>query len=294
MSAVTTVPGPTGSAGASLPEPLVRRAGTALLRAVQWSWLLVACLLAWEVLARISPSLYIPPVSEILRAFHETWFSGSVDTLFTTETFRDNAGPSLVRLGVGFGAATAVGVVGGVILGVWRPAGAFFNPLIRLGMSIPVTALLPIAIVAFGITSAMNTFLIALGCLWPILVNTYDGVRGIDSTVTLTSRSLGLTRRRYFTSVLLPGASPAIFAGLRVSVGIALVLMVVSELYAATNGLGYYIVITQRLFQFPQLWSAIFLVAILGIVANGLLALVERTALRWHRGVDASRDGGAA
>jgi ABC-type nitrate/sulfonate/bicarbonate transport system permease component len=264
-----------------------------LLRAFQWVWLLAALLVVWEVVATASPSLFIPPVSEIARTFVETWFSGPASTLFTTEAFRDNVGPSLARLGAGMGIAIVVGVVAGIVLGVWRPAGAFFNPLIRLGMSVPVTALLPIALVVFGITSAMNTFLIALGCLWPILVNTYDGVRAIDSTMALTSRSMRLSRRRYFTSVLLPGASPAAFAGVRVSIGIALVLMVVSELYAATNGLGYYLVNTQRSFQFPQLWSAIFLIAILGILANALLALAERSLLRWHRGVSADADRGA-
>lgn len=268
------------------------RIGSVALRALQWSWLLAAVLVVWEVVARSSPSLFVPPVSTIARAFVDTWFSGSASTLWTSDTFRDNVGPSLGRLAAGFGLAVLVGVVGGVALGVWRPAGAFFNPLIRLGMSVPVTALLPVALVVFGITDAMNVFLIALGCVWPILINTYDGVRGIDSTMSLTSRSMRLSRRRYFTSVLLPGASPSSFAGIRVSLGISLVLMVVSELYAATNGLGYYLVNTQRLFQFPELWAAIFLIAAFGIVANSALALVERTALRWHRGVASAGDGG--
>ncbi|QDY06681.1 ABC transporter permease [Micromonospora sp. HM134] len=270
--------------GQGLSRPVVTSA-LAVGRGVRSLWLLALLLVVWEVAARMVGSLFVPPVSQIFGAFVDTWLSASPSSLFLSSQFRADVLPSLVRLGLGYGAATVLGVGGGILIGVWRPAGAFFNPLIRLGMSVPVTALLPIAIVLFGITSGMNVFLIALGCLWPILINTYDGVRGIDRTVVTAARSLRLTRRRYFLRVLLPGASPAIFAGMRISIGIALVLMVISELYAATAGLGFYIVSQQRLFQFPQLWSAIVLLALLGILFNAVFALVERVLLRWHRNV---------
>ncbi|GAA0240462.1 ABC transporter permease [Cryptosporangium japonicum] len=254
-----------------------------VLRPLQWVWLLVVVLLVWELLTRtIATSLFVPPVSEIVRTFGRTWFAASPSTLFLSEEFRTNVLPSIGRIAAGYSIASVVGIGGGILLGVWRPAGAFFNPLIRLGMSVPVTALLPLAIVVFGITNSMNVFLIALGCLWPILINAYDGARGIDGTMTLTARSMQLSRRRYFLNVLLPGASPAIVAGMRVSVGTAMVLMVVSELYAATSGLGYYLTQQQRLFRFPQLWSAILLIALLGILANAAFAALERSALRWH------------
>ncbi|MER7166076.1 ABC transporter permease [Micromonospora sp. NPDC000207] len=252
-------------------------------RFVQSLWLLALVLLVWEVVGRWVGSLFVPPVSQIFVAFVDTWLATTPSTLFLSEQFLTDVLPSLARLGLGYGAAAAIGICAGILIGVWRPAGAFFNPLIRLGMSVPVTALLPIAIVIFGITSGMNVFLIALGCLWPILINTYDGVRGIDRTMVTAAKSLRLTRRRYFLQVLLPGASPAIFAGLRISIGIALVLMVISELYAATAGLGFYIVNQQRLFRFPELWSAIVLLALLGIAFNALFALVERVLLGWHR-----------
>ncbi|MFI5954355.1 ABC transporter permease [Cryptosporangium sp. NPDC051539] len=254
-----------------------------VLRPLQWVWLLAVVLLVWELLTRtVAQSLFVPPVSDILRTFGTTWFAGSPGTLFLSEEFRTNVLPSIGRIAAGYTIASVVGICGGILLGVWRPAGAFFNPLIRLGMSVPVTALLPLAIVVFGITNSMNVFLIALGCLWPILINAYDGARGIDGTMTLTARSMQLSRRRYFLSVLLPGASPAIVAGMRVSVGTAMVLMVVSELYAATSGLGYYLTQQQRLFRFPQLWSAILLIALIGILANAAFAALERSALRWH------------
>ena len=256
---------------------------TRLLRPLQWVWLLAVVLLVWELLTRtVAQSLFIPPFSAIIRTFGSSWFAATPSTLFLSDQFREHVLPSLGRIAAGYAIATVIGSCGGVLLGVWRPAGAFFNPLIRLGMSIPVTALLPLAIVVFGITNSMNIFLIALGCLWPILINAYDGARGIDGTMALTARSMQLSRRRYFLNVLLPGASPSIVAGMRVSVGTAMVLMVVSELYAATTGLGYYLTQQQRLFRFPELWSAILLIALIGILANAAFALLERSALRWH------------
>jgi len=258
-------------------RPSLVGSALAVGRGVQSLWLLALLLVIWEIAARLAGSLFIPPVSQIFVAFVDTWLSASPTSLFLSEQFRTDVLPSLARLGLGYGTAATVGICAGILIGVWRPAGAFFNPLIRLGMSVPVTALLPIAIVVFGITSGMNVFLIALGCLWPI--------RGLDRTAVTAAKSLRLTRRRYFLQVLLPGASPAIFAGLRISIGIALVLMVISELYAATAGLGFYIVNQQRLFRFPELWSAIVLLALLGILFNAIFALVERLLLGWHRNV---------
>lgn len=254
-----------------------------LSRAAQRLWLVAALLVLWEVLARQVGSLFVPPFSKILVAFRDNWLSADPAALFLSAQFHADVLPSLLRLGAGYGLAAAIGVGLGILLGVWRPAGAFVNPLIRLGMAVPVSMLLPIAIVIFGITSAMNVFLIAVGSLWPILVNTYDGVRGLDVTMTTAARSLRLSARRYFWNVLLPGASPSIFAGMRISIGIGLVLMVISELFAATEGLGFFIVTQQRTFRFPELWSAILLVALLGILLNSVFELVERSVLRWHR-----------
>jgi ABC-type nitrate/sulfonate/bicarbonate transport system permease component len=247
-----------------------------------WTWLALGLLVVWEVLARAAHSLFVPPVSQIFVTMGGEWFAPDPRTLFTSDLFRDNVFPSLARFAAGYVAAAVVGIVAGAVMGVWWPAGAFFRPLVRFGMSVPAIALLTIAIAIFGITSAMNVFLIALGSVWPILINTYDGVRSIDRTVLLTARSLRLRRRRFFWTVWLPGASPSIFAGLRISLGIALVLMVASELYAATDGIGYQLVMHQRTFKMSQVWADTFLVAAIGIIANALFSLVEQRVLRWR------------
>jgi len=253
-------------------------------------WLALALLVLWEVAARAVPTLFFPPFSTIALTFSATWLSSDPLTLFTSEVARDHAIPSMLRFFAGYGAAALMGITFGVVLGHWRTAGAFFNPLIRFGMSIPATALLPIAILLFGITSAMNIALIAVACLWPILINTLDGVRSIDTTWLQTARSLRLNRVRYFSAVVLPAASPSILAGMRISVGIGLILIVGSEFYAATEGIGYFLVISQRLFRLPELWATVLLLALIGIALNVIFTLIEHRLLRWHYGARASAE----
>src|SRR5690606_42111670 len=151
-------------------------------------------------------------------------------------------GGGRISVVVGLGAVTALGFAPRVA--------AVFNPMIRFGMSVPAAALLPLAVVVFGITDEMNVSLIVVGTVFPILSNTMDAVQGIDRTVIMTARSMRMGRLRYFFMVLLPGASPQIISGLRVSLGIGLILMVVSELFAATDGIGYYIVLASRQFRY--------------------------------------------
>lgn len=244
-------------------------------------WLLAALLLLWELRFRDGASVFIPPMSGIVSDFLRQWFVLDPSRLFVTDFFRTNAVPSLLRLAEGWAAAAVIGTSVGLVLGIWRPAAAFCSPLIRFGMSTPSTALLPIVIVIFGITSTMNVALIALGSTWSVLINTIDGVRALDPTMINAARSLRLSRMAFFRLVLLPSASPQIFAGLRVSLGIALILMVVSELYAASSGIGYVMVYAKTTFRFLDMWSAILFVALLGLLLNGLFGVVEARLLRW-------------
>jgi ABC-type nitrate/sulfonate/bicarbonate transport system permease component len=261
---------------------VAERIGRRTLRILSSIWLLAVLLVVWELMARRSESLFFPPVSTIFTTLRDEYFSGTASQLFLSETFHENVWPSLARAAQGWGAAIVVGVSLGVLIGVWRNASLVVSPLVRFGMSIPATVLLPLAVVIFGVTSSMNVFLIAFGSVWVVLVNTMDGVRNIDETAMTTARSLRLGRARTFFSVLLPGASPQIFSGLRVSIGITLILMVVSELFAATSGIGYYIVYSQRTFMYQRVWAGVFLLAIIGILVNIVYAVIERRVLRWH------------
>src|SRR6056297_3679494 len=130
------------------------------------SWLIVLFLVGWELWARWSPSLFIPTMGTILTAFTDVWLSTDPTRLFLSEQFWTDASASLTRAGLGWAIAVLVGISAGVVLGVWKPAAWFFDPIVRFGISTPSTILLPVAILIFGITDAMNIFLIAFGAVW--------------------------------------------------------------------------------------------------------------------------------
>jgi ABC-type nitrate/sulfonate/bicarbonate transport system permease component len=131
---------------------------------------------------------------------------------------------------------------------------------------------------------------IVFGCVWPVLLNTVEGVRATDGVLSDTSRAYGITGAARLRHLLLPAASPQIFAGLRQALSIAIILMVISEMFAASNGLGFAIVQFQRSFAIPEMWSGIILLGLLGFLLSELFRLAERRALAWYHGLrDAQR-----
>jgi ABC-type nitrate/sulfonate/bicarbonate transport system permease component len=153
----------------------------------------------------------------------------------------------------------------------------------RCGPAIPPPALLPAAIVAIGVGDSMKVFLIAFVCLWPILLNAIDGAAGLDPTLDDTMRAYRIGRPDQLLHVVIPAAGPQIFAGVRLAVSLALIMMVISEMVASTNGIGHFILYSQRTFAIPEMWSGILLLGILGYTLNALVAGAERRMLRWHR-----------
>ena len=240
-------------------------------------------LVLWEINFRVNESLFMPPFSEVFSLTVSKWFSPDPATLFTSDLFRDHALPSLFRLALGWGVAIVAGVSVGLVLGSFRNLEALAKWVIRFGLSTPSTILLPLAMVLFGIRDGMYIFLIAVASVWPILLNTMDGVRGVDDEVRSSAKSLRLTGWRLFRTVTLPASSPQIFAGIRISLGIALILVVVSEIFVATEGIGFDIALSQRTFQFDEMWASIVFMAMLALSLNALFHLVERRVLDWHR-----------
>lgn len=238
----------------------------------------------WELLARAVGSAYVPPLSTIVRRMAHDWLGGAASHLFFSDLFVQNFLPTVGRLALGWVVAVLAGIALGVLLGRVGALRALADPLVRLAMALPPPALLPLAIVLFGLGAGMKVFLIAFGCVWPVLVNSIDGVRSIDATFLATARTLHLSPARRLVQVVLPAASPQIFAGLRTSLGTAIILVVVAELYASSSGIGYVIVREQRSFDILGTWSGVLLLGALGIVATWLFGLIERRVMRWHVG----------
>jgi ABC-type nitrate/sulfonate/bicarbonate transport system permease component len=259
-----------------------------VLRYLGWAlsriWLIVGLLVLWQFLARGSENPYFPPPSDILPLVKSLWFSGPADHLFLSEKAIDDFRPSLAHIFVGWIGASFVGIVLGVALGRSRMISEFLDPLVQFGRAIPPPTLIPFFIIVFKIADSMYIAVIAFGVIWPVLLNTIDGARTVDAVQLDTAKVFGVKGWQRLRQVILPAAAPKIFAGLRVSLSLALILMVISELVGATAGIGDHLVNAQRGFQLPEMWAGIVLLGILGLLFNGVFVLVERRVLSWHRG----------
>ncbi len=255
------------------------RGATAIVR----NWLLFAILVVvWEFAARAGGSKFFPPPTEIAAAAAKLWFTGPASHLFLTDTVFDNVFPSLGRTLGGWALAAVVGVALGMLLGRSATAMDYVGPLFAFFRSIPPPTLIPVFAVLFGLSSGMQIGSIIFGSVWPVLLNAVDGVRSVDQVKVETARSIRTPKRYWLAMVVLPAAAPKIFAGLRVSLSISLLLMVVSELVGAYNGIGRSLMNAQQDFEFPTMWSWLVLLGILGYAFNTIFLAAERRVLAWQ------------
>jgi ABC-type nitrate/sulfonate/bicarbonate transport system permease component len=238
----------------------------------------IVLLVLWGVLSARSDSFYFPSLVEILRTFQETWLFDRVST---------DVVPSLTRLLLGYLLAVAAAVVIGIALGSVRPLRRAFDPVVHFLRAIPPPILLPLGMIALGVGDGMKVAIIAFVCFWPVLLNTVDGVAGVDPAFRETAQSYRIPAWDRLVHVTLRAASPQIFAGARVSLALAIIMMVISEMVASTNGIGYFVLQSQRTYAITEMWSGIILLAVLGFLLNLAFLLVERRVLRWHRGARA-------
>lgn len=243
----------------------------------------VALVVVWEVATQTANNLFFPPPSVIATRMIELWFSGPAPLFFTPAVATDIL-PSLARMLGGWGIAAVIGITIGFLIGSFKKVSWTVEPMLHFLRSVPGPALLPVFMILLGTDWQMRVALIAFGCIWPVILNTIDGVREVDRTQLETARAFALPRRARVFQIILPSASPKIFAGLSVSLAIALVLMVVSELYVATAGIGFQIQRAQQMFALADMWAGILLIAILGLMLNLIFTLVEYRVLRWYRG----------
>lgn len=236
-------------------------------------WAPLALLILWFVLSWNSHSPFFPPLRNILELFWQEWVIG--DAKFEVLT-------SLSNLFLGFVIASLLGIGFGALL--WRlprVRGAV-NPVMYFLYVLPAPALLPAMIAIFGVGQARQIALIVFGAIWPVLLNTLDGMRGIDGIKFDTAQAMNLNGWQKLRWLVLPGAAPQIAAGLRAGLQVSIILMVVSEMVASTSGIGFFIVQAQATFAVTKMWTGIIALAILGTVLNYLFVLIERRALDWH------------
>lgn len=237
-------------------------------------------LILWEGLSRagiINP-LFMPPVSENFKTF----VSFTVSLTLPLEVM-----VSLHRVFIGYFFAILFGVSLGILMGYYRWIFRLFEPLIELLRPMPSPAIIPIAILFLGIGDRMKYFIIAWAGFFPILVNTIDGVRSVDRVLIDTARTF--KEKKMIRRVILPAASPQIVTGMRISLAISLILVVISEMVAGNSGIGFIILDYQRSFRIKEMFAGIFALALTGYSLNYLFLKIDTKLMRWHKGLTAPK-----
>jgi ABC-type nitrate/sulfonate/bicarbonate transport system permease component len=238
----------------------------------------VALLLLWELGARLAPDqrLYLPPMTSVIGALGDLFITGAVGW---------HLAATMGRFLTGFLIAAALGVMLGIALGYIRPLHHLLRTAIELLRPMPSVAIIPVAILTLGIGDSMIVAVTVYASVWPILINTIDGVRHIESTLVDTGRTFGLGRSRILWQIILPGASPYIVTGLRIALSIALILVTTAEMIAGSKGLGFYILDEERSMNSGNMYAGIVIVAALGYALNRLFLAAEARVMRWRHGM---------
>lgn len=229
----------------------------------------------WWWTSKDSTSYLYPPLPDIVDSLQEDWLFERVSTDLL---------PSLGRFSAGYFLAAVAGILAGTLVGLAPRFRQASQPVTEFLRSIPPTLMLPFVIVTIGVGNDAKVLLIALGSVWPILLNTVDGVRGVDTEALDMARAFRLPWWSRISRVVLPAASPKITVGLRTALSVALILMVVSEMTASTNGLGFQTLSAQRRFDAAGTYAGVVVIGVVGLVVNLGFVVVERRIMRWHRG----------
>lgn len=264
---------------AATPLPALKRVSwdrAVLSRLAPWI-VPVTLILVWQVAAQIGwlSSRILPEPLAVLRAAWTLAASGELWGHVKTSTWRAT---SAFALGGG------LGLLLGLLTGTFRQAETLLDTTLQMIRNIPALALIPLVILWFGIDEAAKLFLVSVGVFFPVYLNTFHGIRSVDKGLIEMARSYGLSGWALYGDVILPGALPSILVGVRFSLGLVWVLLIVSETISAQSGIGYMTMNAREFLQTDVVLVGILLYALLGKLADVLARTVERTALRWHPG----------
>jgi sulfonate transport system permease protein len=237
--------------------------------------------LLWEAAARAGalPPDKLPAPSEVLRT---GW------RLAADGTLGDHLVASLTRAGIGLAIGGSLALMLGAVAGLLRLGDDLVDPPVQMARMLPHLALVPLLIVWVGIGESMKISLVALGAFFPLYFNTYAGIRDIDERLVEAARTCGLGHWARLRHVVLPGALPALFLGLRLSIGAAWLSLVVGEQTNAERGIGFLMMEAREFSQTDVVVLGLFVYALLGLLSDLLLRFAERRTLQWRRGLRAA------
>ena len=278
MTSTTTPPATTPAESAAL-DTAIRREYRQTVRLryrdVLLSTLTPLLLLGlWEVAARsgaLDARLFTPPT----QIAQQGW-----DMVLSGELWRHTSA-TLARLLSGFVIGAVAGIVAGLLMGVWRPLRAALGPTFTALYALPKIAIVPLLLLIFGLTETPKVLSVAISVFFVMQINTLAGIVQIDGRVLEAARAYKAGGLKLFRYVLLPGATPAIMAGLRVAAGMSVIVITAVEFVASNNGLGYLIWNSWQLFQPSKMYVGLIVVSLVGALVTALIILLERAALPW-------------
>ncbi|MFS0576683.1 ABC transporter permease [Sporosarcina sp. 179-K 3D1 HS] len=235
---------------------------------------LIGLLGLWEIVCslKIVSPLFLPAPSAIVLTGWDMLVSGEITR---------NLGPSLYRIGIGYLIGSTVGIIVGLLLGFSKWADAIGTPVVYSLYPIPKIALLPLFVLWLGIGELSKVTIIALGVFFPVVINTYSGVRNVDQILIKAAITFGSNHFNVIRKVILPGALPMIFAGLKLAAGTSLLLLVAAEMIAAQSGIGSMVLHYGNLMITSKLMVGVLVLSILGLTFNRFLQWLENKLLPW-------------
>ena len=238
----------------------------------------VAVLVIWEVISRTGAisAIIMPAPSRVGVRWWDYAASG--------EMLQDAFG-SLYRVLGGFAIGAGLALPLGLLMGAKDWVHQLFDPLLQIVRPIPPIAFIPLAILWFGLGNPPAFFLIALGAFFPVLVNTIAGVRHVDAIHLRAARNLGASEWTIFRRVILPSAMPYVLSGMRIGIGVAFIVVIVAEMTAVNQGLGYRILEAREYFWSDKIIAGMITIGIIGLAIDGVMGRISARLLRWHRGL---------
>ncbi|MGA2043187.1 MAG: ABC transporter permease subunit [Roseiarcus sp.] len=240
------------------------------------AWILpLVVVFGWEVAADsgLIAARVLPAPSAVARAFWQTAQDGSLAA---------NVAVSGTRALEGLSIGGLLGFALGIVNGLWRPADVALDSTLQMLRNIPHLAIIPLVILWFGIGEEAKIFLVSIGVMFPLYINTYHGVRTIDPALVEMAQVYGLGPVALFLRVILPGALPSIFVGLRYGLGLMWLTLIVAETISASSGIGYMTMNAREFLQTDVVLLGVIIYALLGKLSDAITKLFERAALSWH------------
>lgn len=249
----------------------------------------VPALILWEIVALYSQSPLLPTFSSVFDAFVGNIFLTDANNPFgapaSVPVLLYHAGSSLVRVGAGFALAVLIGVPIGFLMGYIKWVNTNLDPIISTLRPIPPIAWIPLAILWFGLGLKPTIFIIFIGTLFPIILNTYHGVKSCPRRLIQFAQVLGASRFQVLSKVLVFEAFPSVVTGMRIGFGIGWMSVVAAEMIAAKSGLGYLIMTARWMFATEIVLAGMLLIGLIGFVGDILLRMFEKRFSKWREGL---------